>query len=242
MFKSPVFMIAFAVTAFIAFFVVNSQTSVPDFAAFPAGKERKTAFITYFSPIVLAQNQAILETREILLALQEKEDLGWWDRRKVSAIATKYRMKEFDVTNVEQWEVLLQRVDVIPASLALTQGAKESSWGSSRFAREGNNFFGQWCFSKGCGLVPSQRDDDKNHEVAVFDSPKESVAEYLRNLNTHDAYVALRAIRTQLKKENKPVTGNALAQGLSRYSEEGQKYVEEVRSMIRVNNFAQYDG
>ena len=37
------------------------------------------------------------------------------------------------------------------------QAANESAWGTSRFARIGLNFFGQWCYSKGCGMVPKRR-------------------------------------------------------------------------------------
>ena len=88
--------------------------------------------------------------------------------------ADEYGMKDFDVANDVSWPLLLNRVDVIPPSLALAQGANESAWGTSRFSKEGNNYFGQWCFKLGCGLVPRQRDSGAQHEVAKFDSPRQS--------------------------------------------------------------------
>jgi len=100
-------------------------------------------------------------------------------------------------------------VDTIPPSLALAQAANESAWGTSRFARQAHNYYGQWCFEKGCGIVPDRRDANKSHEVAAFDSPRESVARYLHNLNSNSAYKSLRDIRSRLKAANKPVTGIA---------------------------------
>jgi Bax protein len=123
----------------------------------------------------------------------------------------------------------------------MAQSANESAWGTSRFARKGNNFFGQWCFRKGCGLVPKQRDANKTHEVAAFDSPEESVKMYIRNLNSNSAYKSLRDLRAKLRRANKPVTGHALAAGLKHYSERGLEYVKELREMISFNKLARYD-
>jgi len=116
-------------------------------------------------------------------------------------------------------------VDTIPPSLALAQAANESAWGTSRFARQAHNYYGQWCFEKGCGIVPDRRDANKSHEVAAFDSPRESVARYLHNLNSNSA----------------PVTGIALAAGLGKYSERGADYISELRSMIEFNKLSKYD-
>jgi Bax protein len=135
----------------------------------------------------------------------------------------------------------MNRVDVVPPSLAIAQSANESAWGTSRFARKGYNFFGQWCYRKGCGLVPKKRDANKTHEVAAFDSPQESVKMYIRNLNSNRAYKSLRDLRAKLRRSNKPVTGHELAAGLKRYSERGLEYVRELREMISYNKLAVYD-
>ena len=71
----------------------------------------------------------------------------------------------------------------------------ESGWGESRFAQQGNNLFGEWCFTKGCGIVPSQRKEGATHEVRRFDSVDDALASYMHNLNTGHAYKALRVAR-----------------------------------------------
>ena len=150
-------------------------------------------------------------------------------------------MQNFSIDDDDSWQALLKRVDVIPPSLVLAQAANESAWGTSRFAKSGFNYFGQWCFKKGCGIVPGKRDAGKEHEVAAFSSPRKSVGSYIRNLNSHPAYQSLRSIRIQLRSENKAITGIALAGGLSEYSARGSEYVEELRSIIRYNKLAKYD-
>jgi Bax protein len=130
---------------------------------------------------------------------------------------------------------LIRRVDSIPEALILVQAANESGWGASRFAQQGYNFFGLWCFKKGCGFVPRQRDDDAKHEVAKFTDLSHAVMTYMRNLNRHYAYKDLRMIRENLRQDGKPVTARALASGLLSYSERGQEYINELKSMLRVN-------
>jgi len=127
------------------------------------------------------------------------------------------------------------RIDVIPTDLVLVQAANESAWGTSRFARQGYNFFGLWCFRKGCGFVPSRRKADAKHEVAKFPNLTRAVYTYLRNLNRHNAYRELRQIRANLRANNLPITGSDLAEGLVSYSERGHDYVEELQAMIRFN-------
>lgn len=222
--------------------ITRIVSGMPNFGEFPAGRERKAAFFGYFLPIVENQNQAILATREKLNDWHQNRDkIGSRDAAKISGIAARYRIDNFNIDSDKSWNQLLNRVDVVPPSLALAQSANESAWGTSRFAREGLNFFGQWCFKKGCGLVPKKRDANKTHEVAAFDSPQESVKRYIRNLNSNSAYKGLRDIRAELRKTNKPVTGHELAAGLKRYSERGMEYVSELRQMIATNKLAIYD-
>jgi Bax protein len=132
------------------------------------------------------------------------------------------------------------RVNIIPPAMALAQAAKESGWGTSRFASDGNNYFGQWCYKPGCGLIPKARKTGKSHEVAVFNSAKESVQAYMHNINTHQAYDELRAIRAKLQKTGKPLSGLDLLQGLHAYSERGQIYVKELESMIQFNQLEKF--
>lgn len=218
------------------------RPSNPDFNVFDAGPERKQAFFSYLLPIIQQRNQVILETRQqIKQWKQERNNLGWWDQLQVQNVAEEYRMESFDIESDADWNTLLRRVDIVPPSLALAQAANESAWGASRFAQEGYNYYGQWCFKKGCGMIPDNRADRKRHEVAVFDSTEASVDSYMHNLNSHSAYKPLRDIREKLQATQIPVTGLALTEGLSNYSELGNQYIEELRSMIRFNDLAHYD-
>ena len=124
---------------------------------------------------------------------------------------------------------------------ALAQAANESAWGTSRFATKGNNLFGQWCFSKGCGLVPRGRVEGASHEVAKFSSPFRSVRAYIQNLNRHPTYQELRDIRQEDRRGKDPLSGVDMAAGLLGYSERGQEYVDEIRAMIHYNNLTFYD-
>lgn len=235
-------MLVAAVVLGIAALYLLVRPGDPDFNVFAAGPERKKAFFNYFSPIVQQRNQEILETRQQLREWQrDRSIISWWDARKIQNLAEDFRMESFDIKSDADWNTLLQRVDIVPASLALAQAAKESAWGDSRFAHQGYNFFGEWCFDKGCGMVPYRRDALKAHEVAVFDSPEASVESYIHNLNSHDAYQTFRDIRAELRESKTPVTGLALAAGLGSYSERGVEYIKEIRSLIRYNDLTNYE-
>jgi Bax protein len=126
-------------------------------------------------------------------------------------------------------------VDAVPDHLVLAQAANESAWGTSRFAREGNNLFGQWCFRQGCGLVPASRPDGATYEVARFESVSQSIGSYMHNLNTGRTYQELREIRALARENGHDPDANAMAAGLMSYSERGEDYISELRSMIRHN-------
>ena len=155
-------------------------------------------------------------------------------RQVLDKLAIKYQLEDEESTPALLKE-LVKRVDIIPPALILVQAANESAWGTSRFAQNGYNFFGLWCFKKGCGFVPTLRGDDEAHEVAKFRNMSHAVMTYIRNLNRHYAYAELRDVRAKLRARNRPITAEALAQGLHSYSIRGQDYIDEILSMIRVN-------
>lgn len=219
-------------------FALFSRVTPPDFSKYPAGPERKEAFFSYFKPIIEQANKNILADRN---EIQEvcKADSG--ATSQLSDLAVKYRVDKPDLQDTTLCKILLRRADIVPASLALAQAANESAWGTSRFAQEGNNFFGQWCFEKGCGIVPNSRDADKVHEVADFRSPGDSVQSYMLNINRHDAYAPLRTIRQSLRNRDAKLSGIELSHGLNNYSERGEEYGKELRDMIRFNKLTQYD-
>ena len=130
----------------------------------------------------------------------------------------------------------LYKLDVIPSGLVLGQAAYESGYGTSRFAVEGNALFGQWTYG-GKGLVPEQqRKQLGDHRIAAYDWPFDSVRGYFLNLSSHPAYEDFRRLRAELRASGRPMTSLALADGLIRYSERGQEYVDTLKSMIRVNH------
>lgn len=204
-------------------------------------KEKKANFFMFMHPLIKQANANVLKQREQLLAIQAS--LPKLNKQQIStlaALAETYKVND-ELSPEEQVKALDIKINIIPASLVLAQAANESAWGTSRFAKEGNNFFGQWCFSKGCGIVPSSRDSDANHEVADFDSPYDSVKSYIKNLNRHASYKTLREIRQQAIDNNQPITGVELAKGLIGYSERREEYVEEIQNMIRYNNLSRFN-
>lgn len=199
----------------------------PDFAAIHPVRKRKQAFFDFMHGYIEQRNTEILALRSRIDA-EEFSPEEWLD------LAKRYRIKSDDPAVIRQR--LLIKVDTIPPALVMAQGAMESAWGTSRFAVEGNNYFGQWCFRPGCGLVPEARSDDKNHEVRLFPTPQASVNSYMRNLNSHPAYRDFRKARAELRAQNERLNSCYLAQGLVHYSEKGNHYVETLKTLIRVNH------
>lgn len=216
----------------------QADEPVPDFSAIENVQEKKTAFFDYLKPEVEKQNEYLLSLRHYIQTLQRKlntgEELSEDDDERLAWLVEEYRADE-DASKEIQIKTLLRRVDILPVELVLAQAANESAWGTSRFAKEGYNFFGLWCFKRGCGFVPSRRNEGAAHEVAKFDNLSRATYTYMRNLNRHQAYRELRHIRTTLRSNQIPITGVALAEGLMNYSERGAAYVEELQKMIRFN-------
>lgn len=209
--------------------------------------EKKEIFYRFLLPLVLHANELVLDRRERLGRMQDTlasgaslsgEDLDWL--REVAVVLRISSRDEADKLAAPEalgkvLDEALYKLDVIPAGLALGQGAYESGYGTSRFAVKGNALFGQWTFG-GEGLVPEQqRQDLGDHRIAAFDWPFDSVRGYFINLNSHPAYEDFRRLRAELKAAGKPLTSVALADGLIRYSERGQEYVDTLKGIIRVN-------
>jgi Bax protein len=218
----------------------SSRKAVPEFSGYADVTQKKHAFFAYLQPEIQRQNKIVLKEREMVFALQElfiqQQEFNKHQQEVFNNLAKKYRFSSDKALSVEQTlETLIRRVDTIPEALILVQAANESGWGASRFAQQGYNFFGLWCFKKGCGFVPRQRNDGAEHEVAKFTDLSHAVMTYVRNINRHYAYKELRVIRQELRQADKPVTAIALAVGLSSYSERGQEYIDELLSMLRVN-------
>jgi Bax protein len=208
-------------------------------------RDKKSRFFSFLLPHIIAGNMEILKHRQELVRLHKSwifdGRLTDPELKQLESLALYYKVSLKAGVNEAVFSKLKKRVDIIPASMALAQAANESGWGTSRFARQGNNYFGQWCFRKGCGIVPSERDDGGKHEVASFESASHSVKSYFRNINTNRAYKSLRETRAQLRSANKTIKGEVLAEDLQHYSERGEKYIEELQKIIRVNGLSKWD-
>ncbi|MFT7261696.1 MAG: Bax protein [Glaciecola sp.] len=204
-------------------------------------KEKKANFFSFLHPMIKKANADVLQQREQLIEIQTNlPSISNQESEMLAALAKTYKVSD-ELSLKQQVQELDIKINTIPASLVLAQAANESAWGTSRFAREGNNYFGQWCFSKGCGIVPSSRNSGANHEVADFDSPYDSVKSYIKNLNRHATYAPLRDLRQQAIDNNQAITGVVLAQGLIGYSERREEYVKEIQDMIRYNKLSRFN-
>ena len=199
-------------------------------------ENKKSIFLRLILPLVLVSNENILREREIVKTAKLISP-------ELISIALKYEVIEDEITALTNAnkQTLLKRVNIIPPSLALAQAAEESAWGTSRFALEGNAFFGQWDFS-GNGIKPKQqRTELGNYGIARFDSPLGSVEGYMLNINTTSAYKSLRNLRAKQVAANKTFSGLLLAGTLIKYSERGQAYIDGLRSLIRYNKLSVTD-
>ena len=221
--------------------VSPAVSTAPDFHGYATVGEKKDAFFSFMIPLIEKENSRILANRERIIALSGRTFLSEEDRQYLLSVSKRYDSEPEGELDVGFYERLLARVDIIPPSLALAQSANESAWGTSRFAREGNNYFGQWCFREGCGIVPGSRPAGENYEVRQFTNPGRSVRSYMHNLNTHYQYQKLRDLRVRRRLNDQVITGPELAQGLYGYSIRGGEYINELVSMIATNDLLRYD-
>jgi len=202
-------------------------------------KQRKDIFIKTVLPLVLRVNDEVRSMRQRMISLilreQEHGNLTPRERAFLNQLASQYEVPEGDLDELQK------RVDVIPASLALAQGAEESGWGTSRFARQGNAVFGQRTFRKGGGLVPLGREAGQRYEVKAFSNLYTSVRSYVLNLNSHAAYKDFRQKRAQFRSGGQPLDSYELMGALMSYSERGQKYIDTIRVIIRANSLDDFD-
>lgn len=200
--------------------------------------KRKRLFVATLLPLVLQSNERIAADRERLLRLSDRLALGLSlrepDREWLDELSTSYGVDRDDL------EELRRRVDTVPVSLALAQAAEESGWGTSRFAKRGNALFGQYTTSDYPAMVARDR-DDTTITVRAFEGIPQSVDSYMRNLNTHRAYTDFRKTRDQFRRQGHEPDARALLATLTRYSERGLDYVRTISSIIRANQFEQFD-
>jgi len=213
---------------------INTNRDIP---------ESHKAFLARFLPEIHSANNKVLHLRNRVLDLQDTlKDEAWLSQDQLielNRLLKKYRIDVIsDQSTPSEKEIsdainnLLKRLDIIPVKLVMAQAIIESGWGSSSFARDGNNYFGVHCYTEGCGVKPAGN-DSADFYVKTYPSEMAGIDDYIWILNIGHAYRGLRQTRLDLRKEGKPIDPIALAQGLSRYSAKGEEYVTMVSNIIR---------
>ena len=197
-------------------------------------KKRKELFIQIVLPLILDENKKIRLERKTLFAILNKNSNSDAERNWL-----KSKFKQYGVVN-RDLTTLKIRMDEIPVSLAIAQAAKETGWGTSRFAQEGNALFGQWTFS-GEGIKPAGSDDGDTHKVMKFKILKASVRAYQRNLNTHKSYREFRKIRAIQRDVLGNLNSLELVEYLDKYAETGKEYIKILKKIIEQNKLTDFD-
>jgi Bax protein len=207
---------------------------------------RKTLFLKAMLPLILQVNDTIMADRRKLLVLNFNSQVrvggALLEKNRVwlEDLAGRYGLDEARLDRATLVK-LLDLVDVVPASLALSQAAEESGWGTSRFAQDGNAPFGQWTFDEARGLIPADRDAGSTHAVRVYSRLIDGVQAYVDNLNTHRAYGDFRKARAAMHRLGADLDGFSLAKTLTRYSKRGHDYVDTLHTIISINDLAPLD-
>ena len=197
-------------------------------------KKRKEFFIQIVLPLILQENNNIRLDRKRLFSIINKSNNTSLEKKWLEKKYKQYGIPSKDLLTLKI------RMDEVPVSLALAQAAKETGWGTSRFAQEGNALFGQWTWS-GEGLKPKEADENQGHKVMKFNVLQASVRAYQRNLNTHKTYKEFRLARAQLRDAGKPLDSIVLSQYLDEYAETGQQYVKTIQKIIEQNDLKDFD-
>ena len=196
-----------------------------DIDSIKSSKIKKDLFIQIVLPLIVSENERIFEDRNKLFKITSKkmttDEEKSWLRKK---------LREYKVKNSDMKE-LKKKMDIIPVSIALAQAAKESGWGTSRFALEGNAIFGQWTWN-GKGIKPLETNKDQTHSVLKFPILRASVKAYITNLNTHNGYKNFREKRSKLRKSKKQLVGLDLIHELDNYAQTGKKYTKILEKII----------
>jgi uncharacterized FlgJ-related protein len=204
-----------------------------DLDSIKSNKKKKETFLQILLPLVVAENEKIQKDRRYLLKILKENQ----SEKNISWINKKYKEYKVSKKNIDE---LIEKMDIIPTSIALAQAAKESGWGTSRFALEGNAIFGQWTWN-GVGMSPLDKDEDKNHKILKFPLLRASVKAYITNLNTHSGYKSFRKKRLKLRTQNKIISGLDLIHELENYAQTGKEYTKVIEQIINQNDLDEFE-
>ena len=204
-----------------------------DLNSIKSSKRKKDLFLQIVLPLVVTENEKILRDKEYLMKILTKRK----NEKEKKWLNKKFKEYKISDKNIKE---LISRMDIIPASIALAQAAKESGWGTSRFALEGNAIFGQWTWN-GNGIKPLDITKEQTHSILKFPILRASVKAYITNLNTHNGYKDFRKNRLKLRKSNKKLKGLDLIHGLDKYAQTGKKYTLVLEKLIKQNSLDDFE-
>lgn len=147
------------------------------------------------------ENMRILRARAFVRCLQKKRT-GGGVLLPTEAHYLKRLLCHYKAGSIT---TLLERMDIVPISLALAQAIEESGWGTSSGARTKNACFG--LSRRRCGQM----------QCLAFPTMKQSVIAYIDNFNRNPAYKALRKQRFKLRSCQQPIQGKVLIHTLFPY-------------------------
>jgi len=207
-----------------------------DFNLISSTKDKKSLFIRSLLPLIISENNKIIEANKRIKKINNntfeyiaRDDALWLKKQFKN-----YKVKSHHIDD------LIAKVDIIPVSIALAQAAIESGWGTSRFVSEGNALFGQWSWFKGTGIIPKKRDSDETYEIKSFENLRQSVAAYMKNLNSHNNYSEFRAVRNNYRINNSKINSIKLIKYLSNYAE-NTEYSKILEKIIKKNDLQEFD-
>ena len=195
--------------------------------------KKKETFLQILLPLVVAENESIVKDRKYLLEIL-KQNQSEKNKKWINKKYKKYRVSQ---KNIDE---LIEKMDIIPVSIALAQAAKESGWGTSRFALEGNAIFGQWTWN-GVGIEPLEKVEGTKHKILKFPLLRASVKAYITNLNTHAGYKSFRQKRLELRNQNKSLSGLDLIHELDNYAQTGKEYTKILEKIINQNDLDEFE-
>lgn len=204
-------------------------------------KKRNEKFVEIMLPYIKKSNENILNQRKkvkTIILNAYKSHFRNIDKKSLNFLV---KLKEkYKIQKIFDLDAFLTKIDKIPTSLALAQGAIESAWGMSRFAKEANNIFGRWTWGKK-GLIPNEREEGKKHKIKIFDNIQSSVEDYMLTLNRHHPYENLRNARKNFRKKGNLFNGLIASDYMIMYSQTREVYVKLLKKTILDNEFLRYD-
>jgi len=206
------------------------------------GRKRIALFIQTVLPLVLLENEKIMDEREEILEVVNKDLWTVEDMAFIKEKAYKYRIikkdddpANFDEKKIEKVRLMFDhKVRAIPPPIALGQAALESGWGTSRFVKLGNNIFGHVSRNTKKGIKPLNWSGKTRH-IKIFNSLGESIAVYMLNLNRNRAYYSFRQFRRYY-----PGNYLKMAEGFVKYSRIKEEYTGRLKRIIRKFGFYRY--